>query len=186
MKTENHMRKQIVLLLLSTMLVILIGYIFIYPDRMVTDTVVTTSYDASSSETTSKIPLENDAEWLQTLTFSESGFLDSVKMKVTEKPLKFFDPETLEKATFKIEADKLRIDVAKNNSFLLPIVHIMGYKSPVIIFLDHCCILPEGIEYIENVEMIHDHGDRSEWDQFAVELINTIDIAIEKMEANQK
>ena len=109
-----------------------------------------------------------------------------VKMKVTEKPLKFFDPETLEKATFKIEADKLRIDVAKNNSFLLPIVHIMGYKSPVIIFLDHCCILPEGIEYIENVEMIHDHGDRSEWDQFAVELINTIDIAIEKMEANQK
>ena len=80
MKTENHMRKQIVLLLLSTMLVILIGYIFIYPDRMVTDTVVTTSYDASSSETTFKIPLENDAEWLQTLTFSESGFLDSVKM----------------------------------------------------------------------------------------------------------
>ena len=86
MKTENHMRKQIVLLLLSTMLVILIGYIFIYPDRMVTDTVVTTSYDASSSETTFKIPLENDAEWLQTLTFSESGFLDSVKMKVTDIP----------------------------------------------------------------------------------------------------
>lgn len=109
-----------------------------------------------------------------------------VKMKVTEKSLKFFDPETLEKATFKIEADKLRIDVAKNNSFLLPIVHIMGYKSPVIILFDHCCILPEGIEYIENVEITHDHGDRSEWDQFAVELINTIDIAIEKMEVNQK
>ena len=109
-----------------------------------------------------------------------------VKMKVTEKSLKFFDPEILEKAAFKIEDDKLRINVAKNNSFLLPIVHIMGYKSPVIILLDHCCILPEGIEHIENVEMIRDHDNRSEWDQFAAELINTIDIAIEKMEANQK
>lgn len=109
-----------------------------------------------------------------------------VKMKATEKPLKFFDPEILEKATFKIEDDKLRINVAKNNSFLLPIIYVIGYKSPVIILFDHCCVLPEGIDHIENVEMVHDHGDRREWDRIAVELINTIDRAMETMIENQK
>lgn len=85
--TKEKCKKRIIILLLAIVLVTLIGYIIAYPDQMITNTVVTTSYDvASSSETISKISLQNDMEWLQTLTFSENGFLDNVKIKITEVP----------------------------------------------------------------------------------------------------
>lgn len=83
---NNVLNKRRVIGVMVVALALFIGYIVTHAKQMMTENVRTISYDPLSTETTSKLPLENDKEWVQTLVFPEKGMLNNIKIKIVEIP----------------------------------------------------------------------------------------------------